>query len=110
MARPRRRGELRMTGGAVASEAFRTEHDALGSVEVPAGVLYGAHTVRALANFSVSGTTVRDRPAFVAALGHVKAAAARANSACGVLDERLAGAITAAAREVARGEHDEQFP
>jgi aspartate ammonia-lyase len=102
--------ELRRTGGSLAGEAFRTEHDALGSVEVPAGVLYGAHTVRAIANFGVSGTTLRERPAFIAALGHVKAAAARANAACGVLDERLAGAITEAAREVARGEHDGQFP
>ena len=90
--------------------AFRTEHDSLGAVEVPAGVLYGAHTVRALANFTVSGVTLRERPAFIAALGHVKAAAARANAGCGVLDERLAGAIAEAAREVARGEHDEQFP
>jgi len=89
---------------------FRAEHDSLGRVEVPAGVLYGAHTVRALANFAVSGTTLRERPSFIAALGHVKAAAARANAGCGVLDEPLAGAITAAAREVARGEHDGQFP
>ena len=42
---------------------------------MPAGVLYGAHTVRALANFTVSGTTLRERPSFIAALGHVKAAA-----------------------------------
>ena len=73
-------------------------------------MLYGAHTVRALANFAVSGTTLCERPSFIAALGHVKAAAARANAGCGVLDERLAEAITAAAREVARGEHDGQFP
>ena len=72
-------------------------------------MLYGAHTVRALANFAVSGTTLRERPSFIAALGHVKAAAARANAGCGVLDERLAEAITAAAREVARGEHDGRF-
>jgi aspartate ammonia-lyase len=112
MCRPRQRREQTSdeAGAALAGEAFRTEHDELGSVEVPAGVLYGAHTVRALANFAVSGTTLRERPDFIAALGQVKAAAARANAACGVLDERLAEAITLAAREIARGQHDEEFP
>jgi aspartate ammonia-lyase len=94
----------------VAGEQFRTEHDSLGSVLVPAAALYGAHTVRALANFTVSGMSLSERPSFISALGSVKAAAAQANAACGVLDERLAGAIAAAAREVARGEHDAQFP
>jgi len=94
----------------LAGEELRTERDSLGAVPVPAGALYGAHTVRALANFTVSGVSLRARPAFVAALGHVKAAAAGANAACGVLDERLAAAIAEAAREVGRGEHDREFP
>jgi aspartate ammonia-lyase len=94
----------------LAGEELRTEHDSLGSVSVPAAALYGAHTVRALANFTVSGVSLRERPAFVAALGQVKAAAAEANAACGVIDERLAGAIAEAAREVGRGEHDREFP
>ncbi|MCU1502126.1 MAG: aspA [Ilumatobacteraceae bacterium] len=88
----------------------RTEHDALGDVAVPASALYGAHTVRAMSNFHVSGVTVADHPELIAALGHVKAAAARANVACGALEPRIADAILAAAREVARGEHDAQFP
>ena len=88
----------------------RTEHDSLGTVSVPGEALYGAHTVRALANFTVSGVSLRERPAFIAALGHVKAAAAGANAACGVLDGRLAAAIVEAAREVGRGEHDAEFP
>jgi aspartate ammonia-lyase len=89
---------------------LRTEHDALGDVTVPAGALYGAHTVRAAANFRVSGVTVADHPELVAALGQVKAAAARANLAGGVLEPDVADAIRDAAREVARGEHDDQFP
>src|SRR5690348_13683592 len=88
---------------------FRPERDALGDVAVPADALFGAHTVRALANFAVSGEAVRQRPDLVAAFGHVKSAAAEANAACGVLDEAIAAAIRDAAREVARGDHDEQF-
>lgn len=88
----------------------RTEHDALGAVDVPADALYGVHTVRGIENFRVSGVAVRDRPALIAALGHVKAAAARANCGGGVLDTTLAGAIVGAAREVARGEHNDEFP
>ena len=57
----------------------RQENDALGTVEVPADALYGAHTQRALANFGVSGVTMDDERELVAALGYVKAAAARAN-------------------------------
>jgi aspartate ammonia-lyase len=95
---------------ALVETRFRSERDSLGSVLVSAEALFGAHTVRALGNFAVSGVSIRERPAFIAALGSIKAAAARANVACGVLDERLAEAITEAAREVARGEHDDQFP
>lgn len=90
--------------------ALRTEKDSLGAVQVPADALYGAHTVRALDNFRVSGLTLRDRPELIASLGHVKAAAALANATCGVLDRRIAEVICAAATEVARGEHDDQFP
>ncbi len=91
-------------------EPFRTEHDSLGDVLVPAGALYGAHTVRALGNFTVSGISLRERPAVIAALGWVKAAAAAANAACGVLDAERAAAIVTAAREVAAGGHDREFP
>jgi aspartate ammonia-lyase len=89
---------------------LRIEHDSLGDVPVPAGALYGAHTVRAMANFAVSGVTVADHPELVAALGQVKAAAARANLDSGVLARDVADAIRDASREVARGEHDDQFP
>jgi aspartate ammonia-lyase len=88
----------------------RLERDALGDVTVPAEALFGAHTARALDNFGVSGEAVRQRPDLVAAFGRVKAAAAAANAACGVLDDGIAAAIRDAAREVARGDHDDQFP
>ncbi len=61
----------------------RLEIDSLGAVEVPAGALYGVHTVRAVANFGVSSATMADEVELVAALAYVKAAAARANLARG---------------------------
>jgi fumarate hydratase class II len=85
----------------------RSERDSMGPMEVPADALWGASTQRAVLNFPVSGERFPRR--FVAALGLVKAAAAAANAALGVLDGERARAIEAAAREVAAGRWDEQF-
>jgi fumarate hydratase class II len=59
-------------------------------------------------NFPISGVPLPH--AFIAALGLVKQAAARANAALGLLAPELAQAIDAAAAEVAAGRHDAQFP
>jgi fumarate hydratase class II len=80
----------------------------MGEVRVPAEALWGAQTQRAVQNLPVSGLRI-DR-GLIAALGHIKAAAAVANAGLGVLDGDMADAIAAAAREVAAGKHDEQFP
>ena len=87
---------------------FRIEHDSMGEVRVPSEALWGAQTQRAVQNLPVSGLRI-DR-GLIAALGHIKAAAAVANAGLGVLDGDMADAIAAAAREVAAGKHDEQFP
>ena len=86
----------------------RTERDSMGDVEVPADALWGASTARAIDNFSVSGTPLPRR--FLRALGWLKLAAAGANRDLGLLDPQLAAAIEQAAREVASGVHDGQFP
>ncbi|MBI5136995.1 MAG: class II fumarate hydratase [Nitrospirae bacterium] len=86
----------------------RTEHDAMGPVEVPEAAYWGASTQRALANFPISGKTF-PRP-FIAALGLIKAAAAQANHELGLLPPELALAIAKAAWEVADGRWDDQFP
>jgi fumarate hydratase, class II len=93
---------------AAATSATRTEHDSMGEVEVPADALWGAQTARAVDNFPVSGQPVP--PGVVHALALVKGAAAEVNQRLGVLDARRAGAIASAAREVAEGQHDDQFP
>ena len=90
------------------TSSFRVERDSMGEVRVPAEALWGAQTQRAVQNFPVSGLTM-PRP-FIAALGLVKQAAARANKTLGLLDARIAQAVEAAAAEVAAGRHDAQFP
>ncbi|MEZ0579613.1 class II fumarate hydratase [Nocardioides sp. MH1] len=87
---------------------FRVEHDSMGEVRVPAAALWKAQTQRAVENFPISGTPIE--PALVHALGEVKAAAAVANGRLGVLPAETAHAIASAAREVAEGRHDAQFP
>jgi fumarate hydratase class II len=86
----------------------RIERDSMGELEVPADALWGAQTQRAVQNFPISGVPLPH--AFIAALGLVKQAAARANAALGLLAPELAQAIDAAAAEVAAGRHDAQFP
>jgi len=89
------------------SSTFRIERDSMGEMQVPADAYYAAQTARAVANFPISGTRFSRR--FVAALGHVKAAAARANQALGLLPPRIGEAIERAALEVADGRFDDQF-
>jgi len=90
------------------TDDFRIERDTMGEVRVPATALWRAQTQRAVDNFPISGTTLEAR--HIAALGQIKAAAARANAELGVLDEDVASAIDAAAQEVAQGKHDDEFP
>ncbi len=89
-------------------QRYRTEHDSMGEVQVPAGALYGAQTQRAVENFPVSGLTM-PRP-FIRALGLIKSCAAEVNAQLGQLDADTAAAIAAAADRVAHGDYDEHFP
>jgi fumarate hydratase class II len=87
---------------------YRIEKDSMGDVQVPAKAYYGAQTQRAVENFPVSGQPLP--PGLIRALGLVKAAAALANRDLGKLKPDLADPIIAAAREVAAGKFDDQFP
>ncbi len=89
-------------------DAFRTEHDTMGEVRVPAAALWQAQTQRAVENFPISGTRVET--AQVRALARIKGAAARVNADLGVIDADVAHAVGAAAAEVVEGLHDDQFP
>ena len=83
----------------------RTETDPLGTVEVPADALHGAHTARAMANFDLAGRPVH--PALIHAYGQVKLACAVTNRALGWCpDGAKADAIERACREMAEGRLD----
>ena len=55
---------------------YRIEKDLLGEKQVPANAYYGSHTVRAMENFQISGTTIGQDKLFVRALALVKKATA----------------------------------
>ncbi|MFD8950330.1 class II fumarate hydratase [Streptomyces xanthophaeus] len=90
------------------ADAFRTEHDSMGDVRVPAHAKWRAQTQRAVENFPVSGQ--RLERAHIQALARIKAAAAAVNARLGVVDQDVADAIASAAAEVADGRWDEHFP
>ena len=89
-------------------EEDRIEHDSMGEVRVPGWARWGATTQRAVENFPISGR--RLERGHLAALGAIKAAAARVNGEMGIVDVDTARAIEEAAEAVARGELDEHFP
>jgi fumarate hydratase, class II len=80
------------------TDSYRIERDTMGEMRVPADVLYGAQTARAIENFPISGK--RFPRSFIRALGLIKSAAAKVN---GRPD------IVAAAEAVVEGRHDGQF-
>ncbi len=92
----------------MSDKSYRTEHDSMGELRVPADALWGAQTQRAVDNFPISGLAMPRQ--FIAALGLVKWAAAGANSELGLLTSDKALVIQKAALEVAEGAHDEHFP
>lgn len=89
-------------------QEFRIEHDTMGEVKVPAKALWRAQTQRAVQNFPISGRGLE--AAQIRAMGLLKAACAQVNKDSGALDADKANAIIAAAKEIADGKHNEEFP
>ena len=89
-------------------QEFRIEHDTMGEVKVPVNALWRAQTQRAVENFPISGRGLES--AQIRAMGLLKAACAQVNKDRGLLDAVKADAIIAAAKEIADGKHDAEFP
>ena len=87
---------------------MRTETDSFGPLEVPANKYYGAQTARSLINFPIGIETMP--PALIRALGIIKRSAALTNKSLKNLDAKRANAIARAAKEVAEGKFDDNFP
>ena len=92
----------------MADQEYRIEHDTMGEVKVPVDALWRAQTQRAVENFPISGRGLEAQQ--IRALGLLKAACAQVNKDLGNLDAEKADAIIAAAKEIADGKHDDQFP
>lgn len=96
------------------SEDYRLEHDSLGELKVPAKMLYGAQTQRAVENFPVSGG--RCYPAFIWSMAMIKRAAAEVNEGLGLFQDKggtkaseIARAVKEAADEVIAGKWNDHF-
>jgi len=91
---------------------YRTEHDSMGEVRVPADRLWGAQTQRSRENFEI-GVGLETMPREIThAFGILKKAAALANRELRpekLTEEKLA-AITAACDEVISGALNDHFP
>lgn len=88
---------------------FRTEHDTMGEVQVPADKYWGAQTERSRNNFKI-GPEASMPKEIIHAFGYLKKAAALANQELGVLPADKAQWIAQACDEIIAGKLDDQFP
>ncbi|KAA5538874.1 class II fumarate hydratase [Roseiconus nitratireducens] len=95
---------------------YRTEHDSMGDVNVPADAYYGAQTQRAVDNFPISAWELPS--SMIRAMGMVKHACGIANRDLGKLtgsgknplDDSQVQAMLDAAEELVEGKLADQFP
>jgi aspartate ammonia-lyase len=87
----------------------RAESDLIGSRDVPANAYWGVHTLRAVENFPITGSTISGYPHLITALAAVKESAALANGGLGLLSADRAKAIVRACREIRDGRFHDQF-
>lgn len=92
------------------NQKMRTESDLLGSVELPADVLYGVQTLRGIENFRISKFHLNEYPLFIKGLAVTKLGAAEANHKLGLLTDEKFNAIAQACREIMDGKHHDAFP
>lgn len=86
----------------------RQEKDSIGYVDVPANRYWGAQTQRSFTNFEIGGQQMPIE--IVRAFAILKKAAARTNTALGVLDKEKSDLIGKVADEILAGQLDDEFP
>src|SRR5580700_1599115 len=87
---------------------IRKEADSLGEVDVPAGKLWGAQTQRSLEHFSIGKDLIPRE--MITAYAILKKAAANANYAGKLLDQKRHDLIVQACDEILAGQHHDMFP
>jgi aspartate ammonia-lyase len=86
----------------------RTEHDLLGSREIPASAYWGIHTLRAKENFVFGGWAAPSE--LIKAMAMVKKACLKANEERGYVSPEICRAISQACDEIIAGDFADQFP
>lgn len=87
----------------------RSEHDLLGDRDVPAEMMYGVQTLRAIENFNISGITLNFYPDLIIGFAYIKKAAAIANHKLKLMDENVKDAICQACDEIINGRWHKHF-
>jgi fumarate hydratase, class II len=88
---------------------FRTEHDTMGEVKVPADKYWGAQTERSRNNFKI-GPEASMPKEIIYAFAYLKKAAAHANKDLGALSAEKCDLISKVCDEILAGKLDDQFP
>lgn len=88
---------------------YRTEHDTMGEVQVPADKFWGAQTERSRNNFKI-GPEASMPHEIIEAFAILKKAAAFTNAELGVLSEQKRDMIAAVCDEILGGKLYDQFP
>ena len=88
---------------------YRTEHDTMGEVKVPADKFWGAQTERSRNNFKIGeeGSIPHE---IVEAFAYLKKAAAYTNAELGVLSPEKRDMIAKVCDEILEGKLNNQFP
>lgn len=94
------------------SAKTRREEDLLGELEIDNDVYYGIHTQRAINNFEISKSKIRDYPLFIKGLIITKKACAFANKDIGTVSPERADMIINACDEILNNlnRYAEYFP
>ncbi len=88
---------------------YRTEHDTMGEVKVPADKFWGAQTERSRTNFKI-GPEASMPHEIIEAFAILKKAAAHTNTDLGVLSPDKRDRISAVCDEILEGKLNDQFP
>jgi fumarate hydratase, class II len=88
---------------------YRTEHDTMGEVKVPADKYWGAQTERSRNNFKI-GPEASMPKEIIYAFAYLKKAAAHANRQLGVLNPDKCDLISKVCDEILAGKLDGEFP
>lgn len=86
---------------------FRVEKDELGEMKLPQEVYYGIHTARCKENFQIAKRPICRQ--MIKGLAIVKKAAALANCDAGLIDKKVAEAISLSCDEIINGRLHGQF-